>query len=88
MAVPRSKAEALNFMRAATELAAAGTWRDPNNVANDERADNVLIEVQFGEVSSEVVGRAVLAALGLINELQINEEVLYVRMINVEETTL
>ena len=88
VAVPRFKAGALDFMRASTELAAAGTWQDPDNVANDERADNVLIEVQFGEIADELVGRGIVTALTLINNLEINEQVLYARMINVEETTL
>lgn len=88
LAVPRAKADALDFMRAATELDAEGTWHDPDNAANDEHADNVLIEVQFGDTRTEVVGTAVLAALGLINNLEINEALLYARMINVEETTL
>ena len=43
------KARALDFMRASTELAAAGTWQDPDSVSNDERADNVLLEVQYGD---------------------------------------
>jgi hypothetical protein len=88
LAVPRPKAEALDFMRASTELAAAGTWQDPNSVSNDERADNVLLEVQFGETSDEIVGSAIVAALSVINNLEINEQVLYARMINVEESTL
>jgi hypothetical protein len=57
-------------------------------VSNDERADNVLLEVQFGETSDEIVGNAIVAALSVINNLEINEQVLYARMINVEETTL
>ena len=88
VAVPRFKAGALDFMRASTELAAAGTWQDPENAANDERAENVLIEVQFGETADELVGRGIVTALTLINNLEINEQVLYARMINVEETTL
>ena len=56
MALPRFKAGALDFMRASTELAAAGTWQDPDSVSNDERADNVLLEVQFGETADELVG--------------------------------
>ena len=88
LALPRSKADALDFMQAATELSAAGTWQDPESVSNDERADNVLMEVQFGETADEVVGRAIVAALSLINNLEINEQVLYARMINVEESTL
>ncbi|MEO8625653.1 MAG: hypothetical protein ABI452_03040, partial [Candidatus Limnocylindrales bacterium] len=51
LAVPRAKAGALDFMRASTELAAEGTWQDPQSVSNDERADNVLLEVQFGETA-------------------------------------
>jgi hypothetical protein len=88
LAVPRAKAPALDFMRASTELAAAGTWQDPDNVSNDEQADNLLIEVEFGETADEVVGRAIVAALALINNLEINEQVLYARMVNVEDSTL
>jgi len=88
LALPRSKAGALDFMRASTELAAAGTWQDPASVSNDERADNVLLEVQFGETADEIVGSAIVAALSVINNLEINEQVLYARMINIEESTL
>ncbi len=88
LAVPRSKAGALDFMRASTELSAAGTWQDPDSVSNDERADNVLLEVQFGETADEIVGSGIVAALSVINNLEINEQVLYARMINVEESTL
>lgn len=88
LALPRSKAGSLDFMRASTELAAAGTWQDPANVSNDERAENVLLEVQFGEIASERVGAGIVQALSLINNLEVNEQVLYARMINIEETTL
>jgi hypothetical protein len=88
VAVPRFKAATLDFMRASTELVAAGTWQDPDNISNDERAENVLIEVQFGETPDELVGRGVVTCLTLINNLEINEQVLYARMVNVEETTL
>jgi hypothetical protein len=87
-ALPRGKAGALDFMRASTELAAAGTWQDPDSVSNDERADNVVLEVQFGEVAGELVGHGIISALRLINNLEVNEQVLYARMVNVEETTL
>jgi hypothetical protein len=88
MTVPRAKAEALDFMRASTELSAEGTWQDPDSVSNDERADNVVLEVQFGETGDELVGKAIVCALSLINNLEINEQILYARMINVEESTL
>ncbi len=87
-ALPRFKASALDFMRASTELTAAGTWQDPDSVSNDERADNVLLEVQYGDTADELVGTGIIVALGLINNLEVNEQVLYARMINVEETTL
>lgn len=88
LALPRWKAAALDFMRASTELAAAGTWQDPESVSNDERADNVMLEVQFMETRDELVGHAIVVALSLINNLEVNEQVLYARMINVEQTTL
>ena len=88
LAIPRAKQGSLDFMRASTELAAAGTWQDPASVSNDERADNVLLEVQFGETADEIVGSAIVAALSVINNLEINEQVLYARMINIEESTL
>ena len=88
LAMPRAKAAALDFMRASTELAAAGTWQDPASVSNDERADNVLLEVQFGETADEVIGSAIIVALSVINNLEINEQVLYARMINIEQSTL
>jgi len=88
LAVPRFKAGALDFMRASTELAAAGTWQDPDSVSNDERADNVLLEVQYGEIEGELVGNGIVLALTLINNLEVNEQVLYARMIDIEETSL
>ena len=87
-ALPRTKAVALDFMRASTELSAAGTWQDPDSVSNDERADNVLLEVQYGDTPDELVGSGIIAALGLINNLEVNEQVLYARMIDVEQSTL
>lgn len=87
-ALPRFKATALDFMRASTELAAAGTWQDPDSVSNDERADNVVLEVQYGDTPEEIVGDGIIAALTVVNNLEVNEQVLYARMINVEQTTL
>jgi hypothetical protein len=86
--LPRAKGGALDFMQASTELAAMGTWQDPDNVSNDDRADNVLIEVQYGDIAEESVGNGIVVALNLINRLEINEKVLYANMINIEEGTL
>ena len=87
-ALPRHKARALDFMRASTELSAAGTWQDPESVSNDERADNVLLEVQYGDTKDERVGDGIIVTLSLINNLEVNEQILYARMIDVEQTTL
>jgi hypothetical protein len=87
-ALPRFKATALGFMRAATELSAAGTWQDPASVSNDERADNVILEVEYGEIAEELVGAGIVRCLSLVNNLEVNEQILYARMINVEQTTL
>lgn len=88
LTVPRDKVDSLDFMKATTELSALGTWQDPERVSNDQRADNVLLEVEYGEIEGELVGDGIARALSLINNLEINEQVLYARMINVEQTTL
>lgn len=87
-ALPRAKSSALAFLRASTELPAAGTWQDPDDASNDERTDNVLLEVQYGDTDDELVSSGVIAALRLINHLEVNEKVLYARTIDVEQTTL
>jgi hypothetical protein len=88
LTLPRAKATAFDFIPAATELSGAGMWRDPSGVSNDVRADNVIVEVEFGEVAGELVGHGIVRCLSLINNLEVNEQILYARMINVEESTL
>lgn len=88
LTLPASKATALEFMKASTELHAAGTWQDPESVSNDERADNLVIEVEYGEVKDESIGDGIIATLRLINNLEVNEQILYARMIDVEQTSL
>jgi len=88
LTLPRAKAGAFDFIPAATELSGAGMWRDPSGVSNDVRADNVIVEVEFGEVAGELVGHGIVRCLSLINNLEVNEQILYARMINVEESTL
>jgi hypothetical protein len=88
LTVPRMKSDALDFMKATTELSAQGTWQDPKGVANDMRADNVVLEIEYGELEGERIGDGVVTALRLINNLEINEEILYGRMENIEQSTL
>jgi hypothetical protein len=88
LVLPRYKAQCLDFMKATTELSALGTWQDPDSVSNDAQADNVILEVEFGEVEGELIGKGIIAALSLINNLEVNEQILYGRMINIEQSTL
>jgi len=88
LTLPRGKVEALDFMKATTELSAFGTWQDPESVSNDMRADNVVVEVEYGEVEGELIGNGIVRTLSLINNLEVNEQILYARMINVEQSTL
>ena len=88
LTVPRMKSDALDFMKATTELSAQGTWQDPKGAANDMRADNVVLEIEYGELAGERIGHGIVTALRLINNLEINEEILYGRMENIEQSTL
>ncbi|MBK7199537.1 hypothetical protein [Candidatus Amarolinea dominans] len=75
-------------MKASTEMSAAGTWQDPDSVSNDARADNVIMEVEYGEIVGEAIGHGIVRGLSLINNLEVNEQILYARMINIEQSTL
>jgi len=86
--VPGKKAFPFNFFQAVTEVGAAGTWRDPDNVSNDLDAPNMLLQVEYGDVESEVVGDAIVVCIHVVNLLEINEQVLYARCSNVEQSTL
>ncbi|MDH2425506.1 hypothetical protein [Sphaerisporangium sp. TRM90804] len=89
LTVPRGKAHAVaSFLRAATAFAAEGAWRDPRRAGGDDPSPNVVLQVEYGEARDELVGKAVMAALRLINDLEINERVLYGRMEDIEESTL
>jgi len=86
--LPNSKVSALDFLRSSTSYSVAGTWRDPLGSAHDERADNIVNEIEYGEVDDELVGDGIVRCLTLINHLQVNEQLLYARMIDVEQSTL
>lgn len=85
---PRAKQRAFDFLPVSTMYAAVGTWRDPGNSAHDECAPNVVFEVEYDETDDELIGDVVIAALRLINNLEVNEVVLYARMIDIEQSTL
>ncbi|MEU3822097.1 hypothetical protein AB0E74_21125 [Streptomyces sp. NPDC030392] len=88
LTLPRAKAPCLTFLlRAATGIGAVGTRRDPSGTARAEGAPDLLVQVEYGEVAGGLVGAGAAAALRLINHLEVNEEVLYGRMENIEETT-
>jgi hypothetical protein len=88
LTVPRMKSGALDFMKATTELRAQGTWQDPKGAARDMRADNVVLEIEYGEIEGQRIGDGIVTALRLINNLEINEEVLYGRLESIERSTL
>ncbi|QFZ17261.1 hypothetical protein [Saccharothrix syringae] len=89
LTVPRAKLPVFEFVReAATEISAEGTWTDPTGAAHDDRAGNTVVQVEYGEVAGELVGHGIVTALRLINELEVNEVVLYARMEDVEQSTL
>lgn len=74
-------------MKAATELSAFGIWQDPESVSNDMRADNVILEIEYGVIQCQMIGNGIFRTLSLINNLAINEQILYGRMSNIEQST-
>ena len=48
----------------------------------------MVLEVEYGEIDGELIGDGIVLSLRLINNLEINEEILYGRMENIEQSTL
>ena len=88
LTLPRFKAQTIDFMKATTEIGGLGSWQDPESISNDDHVENILFQVEYGEVASELIGDGIITTLNLINNLEVNEQVLYARMINVEQSTL
>ena len=88
LTLPRLKAQAIDFMKATTEIGGLGSWQDPDSVSNDNRVENVLLQVEYGEIASERIGDGIVATLSLINNLEVNEQILYARMMDIEQSTL
>jgi hypothetical protein len=88
LTIPHAKVEALDFMKSRTELSATGSWQDSNSPATERQVENVLLEIEYGETENEKIGKGILAALSLVNNLQINEKILYGRMEKVQQSTL
>lgn len=88
LTLPRHKADALNYMQATTQHSVLGTWQDPESVSNDVQAENIIFEVEYGEVGGELIGKGIVRCLHFINLLEVNEQILYARMTNVEDSTL
>lgn len=86
--LPRAKAHTLDFLKAAIELNVAGTWQVPDSISHDSCADNIILEVEYGEIAGELIGMGIVRCLSLINNLEVNEQILYARMIDIEPSTL
>jgi hypothetical protein len=74
-------------MKATMALSAVGAWQDPKGAANDLRADNIAMDIESRETEAEEISDGIVTALSLINKLEINEEILYGRMENIEQST-
>ncbi len=46
------------------------------------------IEVEYGDMDDEKIGDGVIRCLSLVNNLEVNEQILYARMMNTEQSTL
>jgi len=86
--IPGRKAFVFNFFQAVTEVGALGTWRDPDERCHDADEPNMMLQVEYGESASEIVGDAIMVSIHIINLLEVNEVVLYARSSNIEQSTL
>ena len=76
------------FLLAVTELPAKGVWHDPQGVSDDDHAKNTVMQIEFGDDADGLIAKGVVAALGLINNLEINEQILYCRIERLNASSL
>lgn len=88
MVLPQGKSDTLSFLKAVTEMNTTGTWKDPQGISNDDQANNIGLQVEFGDNAKGNAGLAVFVALNLINLLHVNEQIFYARMEKVERSSL
>ncbi len=87
--LPAAKAGTLErFMLAITEVPVSGTWLDPEGVSDDVGAANKILQVEYGDSRDGVVSDGLIAVLRLINDLEVNEEILYARIERLALSTL
>ena len=77
-----------NFLLAVTEIPARGIWHDPEGVSDDEGVNNTVMQVEFGDDQNGKVSDMIMSALQLLNNLEINEEILYCRIENAQKSSL
>ena len=75
-------------MLAVTETHADGTWLDPEGVSDDIGASNTILQVEYGDGPDALVSDALIVVVRLLNELEVNEEILYARIEGLERSTL
>ena len=87
--LPSAKSNALErFMLAVTKLEAQGTWLDPEGVSDDVGAPNTVLQVEFGDSADEAISKALLVVIAKLNDLEVNEQILYARIEDLERSSL
>jgi hypothetical protein len=86
--LPLGKSNSLFFLKSVTEVNAAGTWKDPEDVSNDDKVNNIELQVEFSDNERGDTGIAIFVALNLINFLHVNEQTLYARLEKIERSSL
>lgn len=86
--VDQRKAKTFDFLLASTKWNTVGVWNDPAGISDDERSSNTTIEVEYKDTSDEKVGKAILQSVNAINELEVNEQILYARTQKIESSSL
>ncbi|MFY7670793.1 hypothetical protein ACOSP6_06860 [Tenacibaculum sp. MEBiC06402] len=86
--IPESKSDIFNFLKAVTETKITGTWNDPEDISNDDHTNNIELQIEFSDTKDGILGTAAFVALQLINLLEINEQILYARLENIERSSL
>jgi hypothetical protein len=84
----KNKMPHLNFLTASTNWDATGYWKSKITDVSYDKEENAIVQIQYLDTKSDKVGKRLMELFEELNNIEIGEELLYIRTKKIDETTL
>jgi len=86
--VLRNKLPHFDFLTAHTDVEAVGYWKSKTTDVSYDKENNALLQIEFLDTKNEKVGKRLMRLFEDLNDVEVGEELLYVKTQPLEETSL